>query len=64
MDRIIVTHIVILQEKSPSEKEHARALFLSYEITQPPSSDGPRTRVNLSLSLSFSFARAVRSKER
>ena len=67
MDRIIVTHICHSPRKEPEwERTRARALFLSYEITKSPSSDGPRTRVNLSLSLSLSLflslARAVRRK--
>ena len=63
MDRIIATHKCHSPRKEPEwERTRARALFLSYEITQPPSSDGPRTRVNLSLSL-FLF-RARRSFER
>ena len=59
MDRIIVTHICHSPRKEPEwERTRARALFLSYEITKSPSSDGPRTRVNLSLSLSSSLSRA------
>lgn len=64
MDRIIVTHICHSPRKEPEwERTRARALFLSYEITKSPSSDGPRTRVNLSLSLPLSRARRS-AKER
>lgn len=64
MDRIIVTHICHSPRKEPEwERTRARALFLSYEITKSPSSDGPRTRVNLSLSFSLSRAPSVRKRD-